>query len=145
MDAALVDMAWEALRGAPPGAVILGYWPLKDEPDLRPLWERLRAAGMRVAFPRRGEDGGLTFHEAAEWPAETEGLWEPPESPPVTGKWAVVPGLGFTPGGGRLGAAAARMTVSFPASPAGRSRWRILANGRTTCRWIRTTSRSIWF
>jgi 5,10-methenyltetrahydrofolate synthetase len=40
-----------AARAAGAGAVVAGYWPIRGEPDLRPLLSRLHAAGVTIALP----------------------------------------------------------------------------------------------
>ena len=40
-----------AAHGAQAGAVVAGYWPIRGEPDLRPLLSRLHEAGVSVALP----------------------------------------------------------------------------------------------
>ena len=40
-----------AAHGAQAGAVVAGYWPIRGEPDLRPLLSRLHEAGVTFALP----------------------------------------------------------------------------------------------
>ncbi|WP_428390838.1 5-formyltetrahydrofolate cyclo-ligase [Lichenicoccus sp.] len=49
-DAALIAslLAHVPLRG---DETVAGVWPLPGEPDLRPLWQRLHAAGIAIVLP----------------------------------------------------------------------------------------------
>ncbi|MGI1660999.1 5-formyltetrahydrofolate cyclo-ligase [Palleronia sp. KMU-117] len=40
-----------AAHGARAGAMVAGYWPIRGEPDLRPLLARLHEMDVRVALP----------------------------------------------------------------------------------------------
>ncbi len=91
----------------PPGPV-LAYVPLAGEPALRPLLEELARAG-RLLLPRVSADG-LRIHPISRLESLVSGrmgLWEPPPDWPegALGDLAavVVPGLGFSLEGGRLG------------------------------------------
>ncbi|WP_018698952.1 5-formyltetrahydrofolate cyclo-ligase [Amorphus coralli] len=45
-----------------PPSLVAGFWPIRDEIDIRPLMAALRAGGHRIALPVVGKDG-LTFRE----------------------------------------------------------------------------------
>ncbi|MCW8842354.1 MAG: 5-formyltetrahydrofolate cyclo-ligase, partial [Rhodobacteraceae bacterium] len=63
--------------------VLSAYWPIKGEPDLRPLMTRLHAAGVTVALPSvETKAAPLTFRL---WTPETRmvrGDWNIPVPPP---------------------------------------------------------------
>ena len=120
-----LDHPW--IRDLPAGAVVFGYAPLPDEPDLGDLWRALLASGRRTAFPRWLSEAPehdsrplLTFHETrspppgfadpragAEWEKTLHAVWAPvaamPEMPLSAAALVVVPGRAFAPGGWRLG------------------------------------------
>ncbi|WBL32147.1 5-formyltetrahydrofolate cyclo-ligase [Sinirhodobacter sp. HNIBRBA609] len=90
------------------GLVFSGYWPIKGEPDLRPLMAELHMAGVTVALPLvETRSAPLTFRR---WTPETRmarGVWNipvpPPEAPAVTPHIALAPLVGWTSDGYRLG------------------------------------------
>lgn len=49
----------------PPGGVVAGYWPLKDEFDSRPLMHAIAAQGGQMALPVVAADSGLLIFR--EW------------------------------------------------------------------------------
>ncbi len=76
--------------GAPaPGTVVAGFWPMRDEIDLRALWHGLHEAGCRVVLPEtppRGEP--LVFRAWApgvEMVAERFGTLRPAGPPGAQG------------------------------------------------------------
>lgn len=89
------------------------FWPIEDrhEVDLRGLDARLRARGVRIAYPGMDPDtGAMTFRFVADAEAMVEhgfGFREPsPEAPegPATGlDVIVVPALAIDPRGHRIG------------------------------------------
>jgi 5-formyltetrahydrofolate cyclo-ligase len=89
------------------------FWPIEDrhEVDLRDLDARLRARGVRIAYPGIDPDtGAMTFRFVADAAAMVEqgfGFREPsPEAPeaPATGlDVIVVPALAIDPRGHRIG------------------------------------------
>ena len=90
------------------GRVFSGYWPIKGEPDLRPLLADLHRAGVQVALPLvEVKAAPLVFRR---WTPETRmvrGDWNipvpPPEAPVVTPEMALAPLIGWTDEGYRLG------------------------------------------
>lgn len=90
------------------GKVFSAYWPIKGEPDLRPLMARLHESGVQVALPLvELKAAPLTFRR---WTPETQmvrGDWNipvpPPDAPEVTPDIALAPLVGWTDEGYRLG------------------------------------------
>ncbi|WP_176248753.1 MULTISPECIES: 5-formyltetrahydrofolate cyclo-ligase [unclassified Sulfitobacter] len=88
--------------------VVSGYWPIKGEPDLRPLMADLHAAGVTIALP-------LVEHKAAplifrRWTPNTtmiRGDWNipvpPPEADALTPDIMLAPLVGWDSEGFRLG------------------------------------------
>jgi 5-formyltetrahydrofolate cyclo-ligase len=89
------------------GRVIALYWPMRGEPDLRPLLTELSATGMRCALPvvvTRGEP--LEFHGWAPGEPLTRGEWNipvPAQGEAVTPDVVVAPVIGFDRERYRLG------------------------------------------
>jgi 5,10-methenyltetrahydrofolate synthetase len=82
--------------GRGPGAAVSGYWPIKGEPDLRPLLAALHGAGVAVALPVvETRAAPLVFRRW--WPgmAMVRGHWNIPVPPPEAA--AVVPGIVLAP------------------------------------------------
>ncbi|MEZ5793236.1 5-formyltetrahydrofolate cyclo-ligase [Albidovulum sp.] len=94
--------------GGAHGRVFSAYWPIKGEPDLRPLMAELHAAGVIVALPIvETKAAPLTFRR---WTPETKmvrGDWNipvpPPDAPEVRPDIALAPLVGWTAEGYRLG------------------------------------------
>ena len=90
------------------GRVFSGYWPIKAEPDLRPLMAALHAEGVLVALPLvETKAAPLVFRR---WTPETRmvrGDWNipvpPPEAEVMTPEIALAPLVGWTDEGFRLG------------------------------------------
>lgn len=88
--------------------VFAGYWPIKGEPDLRPLMAGLHAAGVRVALPVvEVKQAPLVFRR---WTPETRmvrGDWNipvpPAEAARLTPDVALAPLVGWDREGYRLG------------------------------------------
>lgn len=87
---------------------ILGvYWPLRGEPDLRPLYEELRAQGIRLALPVVVQSGAPLLY-AAWMPGDAlekdaGGVPAPVSREAVDPDCLLVPCVGFTAGNLRLG------------------------------------------
>ncbi len=90
------------------GMVFSAYWPIKGEPDLRPLMTALHATGVTIALPLvETKAAPLVFRI---WTPETKmvrGDWNipvpPPDAPVVTPDIALAPLVGWTDDGYRLG------------------------------------------
>jgi 5-formyltetrahydrofolate cyclo-ligase len=83
------------------------YWPIKAEPDLRPLMEELDAAGMRVCLPVCIKLGlPLTFRPWKKGCAMVRGFWNipvPAAEEKVQPRTLIAPFVGYDPAGYRLG------------------------------------------
>lgn len=94
--------------GGADGQVISFYWPIKGEPDLRPLMAELHAEGATIALPIvETKAAPLVFRL---WTPETRmvrGDWNipvpPPSAPALTPATMLAPLVGWAPGGYRLG------------------------------------------
>lgn len=109
--AALIAHLREVLRerfGGARGRVFSAYWPIKGEPDLRPLMAELDAAGVTVALPIvETKAAPLTFRRWTPGTKMVRGDWNipvpPPDAPEVTPEIALAPLVGWTAEGYRLG------------------------------------------
>ena len=94
--------------GSLEGRVFSGYWPIKGEPDLRPVLTTLHRAGVHVALPLvEVKAAPLVFRR---WTPETKmvrGDWNipvpPPEAEAVLPEVSLAPVMGWTEGAFRLG------------------------------------------
>ena len=91
----------------PPPSIVAGFWPLPDEPDLTALYNQWHQHDMVVVLPvMHSADQTLSFHI---WHPEMQmqessfGVLEPQTSQPLLPDVVLVPTLGFTPQGQRLG------------------------------------------
>lgn len=97
-----------AERGVGQGTVVSGYWPIKGEPDLRPLLAQLHRTGITIALPVvETRAAPLIFRL---WTPETRmvrGDWNipvpPPEARVLTPDVTLAPCLGWDGGCYRLG------------------------------------------
>lgn len=104
VNAAIVsDPDWQAAR------TVLVYKAVGSELSVVSATNEAFRRGVRVAFPRV-VPGGLSLHQVADWAQlapGAHGIPEPPEAAPVVHPAdvdvALVPGLGFTANGRRLG------------------------------------------
>ena len=91
----------------PAPKVIAAFWPLADEPDLVPLLLQLTQAGFTVVLPRMVSPiEPLRFyrwHEDTTLFAGPFGVMEPEIGEPLLPDVVLVPTLGFTAQGDRLG------------------------------------------
>jgi 5-formyltetrahydrofolate cyclo-ligase len=102
--AALLRRQFGDLRGR----VLSGYWPIKAEPDLRPLLAALDGEGVLVALPLvETKAAPLVFRRWTSATRMVRGDWNipvpPPEAEVVTPEIALAPVVGWTDGGFRLG------------------------------------------
>ncbi|NBZ89892.1 5-formyltetrahydrofolate cyclo-ligase [Rhodobacteraceae bacterium CYK-10] len=109
--AAIVGHLADLLRkrfGTMRGRVFSGYWPIKGEPDLRPLLAALDAEGALVALPLvEVKAAPLVFRRWTRKTRMVRGDWNIPVPPPeveaVTPEIALAPVVGWTAEGFRLG------------------------------------------
>ena len=100
---------WFSQRGEPTlrGRVVAGFWPLADEPDIRPLMVWLHEQGAHVALPAvAGPALPLEFHRWMPNDPLSEGAFgvlEPARNRPLIPDVVLVPTLGFGPHAERLG------------------------------------------
>ena len=100
----LLVARFEVLRGR----VLSAYWPIKGEPDLRPLMAEWHAAGVTVALPVvEVKSAPLAFRR---WTPDTKmvrGDWNipvpPPEADPLFPDIMLAPLMGWDGAGYRLG------------------------------------------
>lgn len=87
--------------------VVAAFWPLADEPDLIPLLSQWTQAGFTVVLPRMGSlDEPLQFYrwrEGLTLVSGPFGVMEPEIGEPLLPDVVLVPTLGFTAQGDRLG------------------------------------------
>lgn len=87
--------------------VIAAFWPLTDEPDLIPLLEQWTQAGLKVVLPRMGSPAEplkfYQWHKGTALVAGPFGVMEPEVSEPLLPDVILIPTLGFTAQGDRLG------------------------------------------
>ncbi|WMD19446.1 5-formyltetrahydrofolate cyclo-ligase [Achromobacter seleniivolatilans] len=98
----------EAARaGRPAPATVAAFWPMEDEPDLRPLLSQWVEAGVNVALPVVRERNAplvfLPWTPEAELRAGPYGIQEPVAGPELLPDVVLVPTLGYTEQGDRLG------------------------------------------
>lgn len=97
-----------AARGVGRGVVLSGYWPIKGEPDLRPILSELHRSGVTIALPIvETRAAPLIFRR---WTPETRmlrGDWNipvpPPEAEALVPDVTLAPCLGWDGGCFRLG------------------------------------------
>ncbi|WP_233155229.1 5-formyltetrahydrofolate cyclo-ligase [Sedimentitalea arenosa] len=90
------------------GKVLSVYWPIKGEPDLRPLMAELHDEGVTIALPLvEVKAAPLAFRR---WTPDTRmvrGDWNipvpPPDAEPMTPDITLAPLVGWDPAGFRLG------------------------------------------
>lgn len=94
--------------GGARGRVLSAYWPIKGEPDLRPLMADLHAAGVVVALPVvEVKAAPLVFRRWAPETPMVRGDWNipvpPPEADRLIPEIALAPLVGWDGDGYRLG------------------------------------------
>jgi 5,10-methenyltetrahydrofolate synthetase len=97
-----------ATRGVGRGCVLSGYWPIKGEPDLRPVLAELHRAGVTIALPVvETRAAPLIFRRWTPEAKLVRGEWNipvpPPEADLLTPDVALVPCLGWDEACYRLG------------------------------------------
>lgn len=89
------------------GRVVSAYWPLRGEPDLRPLMREIARLGGRAALPVVVEQGlPLEFHSWQAGQPLTRGIWGiavPAEGRPCIPDVVIAPVVGFDDACYRLG------------------------------------------
>jgi len=98
----------ELRLGGAGGMVVSAYWPIKGEPDLRPVMADLHEAGVIVALPLvETKSAPLVFRRWTPQTRMVRGHWNipvPPQTAPVvTPDIALAPLIGWTADGYRLG------------------------------------------
>lgn len=103
-DRALCDLLF-SLPALADADLVLGYFPVRGEPDLRPFLRAVAAQGLPTAFPRcetAARGGEMRFLLA-----EVDGLSAPPAGAPAAHPTArtlcILPGLAASADGARLG------------------------------------------
>jgi len=101
---ALLDARYDGARGR----VLSAYWPIKGEPNLRPLMADLHGAGVTIALPVvETRAAPLVFRRWTPATRMVRGDWNipvpPPEAEALTPDIALAPCLGWTAEGYRLG------------------------------------------
>ena len=92
--------------GAAAPSVIAGFWPLDQEPDLLELYRQWHEQGMLIVLPVMQSDHSLHFHP---WRPEMTmqqrrfGVREPELSQDTAPDVMLIPTLGFTTRGDRVG------------------------------------------
>lgn len=92
----------------PPGAIVAGYWPIRDEMDCRPMLTRLMDSGQPVCLPVVVADDQplelrLWEEGAALYPSGFGTLAPADDAPKVEPDYVLMPLLGFDRLGTRLG------------------------------------------
>jgi len=90
------------------GRVLSGWWPIRGEPDLRPLMAELHEAGVTVALPVvETRFAPLVFRRWMPGTRMVRGDWNipvpPPDAPALTPDITLAPLVGWDPAGFRLG------------------------------------------
>nr|HET6183896.1 5-formyltetrahydrofolate cyclo-ligase [Acetobacteraceae bacterium] len=102
------ELARHVLAECPPpaGAVVAGFWPIRDEIDIRPLLHSLHDRGHKIALPATGKRGNaLIFRQwrpGAALEPEPFGTLRP-TGEVLRPDFLLVPLLAFDRRGGRIG------------------------------------------
>lgn len=106
LSAAISERLWERLAD---GRVVMAYWPLPDEVDIRPLIDRLVAAGTTVLLPKVTDEDTMELRRYTSRADLQEGAFHimEPTGPVFTDygliDTALVPGVAFDSARHRLG------------------------------------------
>ncbi|WZB62503.1 5-formyltetrahydrofolate cyclo-ligase [Achromobacter xylosoxidans] len=99
------DEAVKAGRRAP--SIVAAFWPMEDEPDLRPLLEQWVEAGITVVLPvvreRNAPLAFLPWTPDAPMRSGAYGIQEPAAGDELPPDVVLAPTLGFTQFGDRVG------------------------------------------
>jgi len=95
-------------KGEAPPRCIAAFWPMPEEPDMRPLMHKwVQESGLTLCLPVVVErDAPLVFHRwtpASDMVDGAFGIARPAHDDPVRPDVILVPTLGFTADGQRLG------------------------------------------
>jgi 5-formyltetrahydrofolate cyclo-ligase len=94
---------WETHRPSSLGV----YWPIRGEPDLRPLYALLQARGATLALPIVEEDGQplrfLAWRQGDALEEDRFGIAVPAQQNVILPAALLIPCVGFNPGRIRLG------------------------------------------
>lgn len=98
----------DAYRNA---AIVLLYFPMKNEIDVKPIMEKAILDGKKVAFPKCGKNGEMNFHYVKsenDLTSGAYGIFEPHADLPIFDleerlAVCIVPGLVFDSKGYRIG------------------------------------------
>lgn len=93
--------------GRPVPSVVAAFWPMQDEPDLRPLLSQWAEAGITVVLPAVRNAGEplvfLPWTPDAPMRPGAYGIMEPASGAPLAPDVVLVPTLGYTAQADRLG------------------------------------------
>lgn len=106
--ASALETILQSRFGGAKGMVLSAYWPIKGEPDLRPLMTKLHDAGVIIALPLvETKSAPLVFRLWTPRTKMVRGDWNIPVPPPdatqVTPDIALAPLVGWDDQGYRLG------------------------------------------
>lgn len=94
-------------RGIRAGTVLAGYWPIRGEPDLRPVLKDLHDDGLTIALPVTRRAAPLVFRRWIPGAQLQRGVWNIPVPAPGAGEVmpdiVLAPCLGWDGDGFRLG------------------------------------------
>ncbi len=97
----------QAMQGRLDGRIVAGFWPMPGEPDLRALLTEWARAGHTVALPcvaaRAAPLVFLPWHPEVPMRTGAFGIAEPAPAPPCLPDIVLVPLLGYTERGERVG------------------------------------------
>lgn len=111
-----------------PGDMVMGYYPLRDEPDIVPVLETLLESGYRLCLPVITPQWGMVAREITDLRGNmVVNVWKIPEPAntcplvePLDIRLLMVPGRAFTAAGARLGRGKGFYDRFLPKTPARR-------------------------